>query len=148
MTYQGSLKKKIYNTILRGCLDPNPLTRFSASYVAKLIGLIILDEYLITQQILLTSFLNESNLVDVSLIQHEMWKRVLSPLNNVSLDEIRSLFKSANLDDQQGGSYKITFYIDGKKRTQKVHLNKRGTKCVNIKGELVPISKLKKSPPK
>jgi len=57
-------------------------------------------------------------------------------------------FKANNPEYRAGGFPKITFYINDRKRTQNVYLNKRGTKCVNIKGELVPISKLKKSPPK
>lgn len=51
--------------------------------------------------------------------------------------------------DHKGGKSKIgcemiTFYINGKKRIQKVHVNKRGTKCVMIKGNLIPISRVKK----
>jgi hypothetical protein len=42
-----------------------------------------------------------------------------------------------------GGSYKVTFAKDGKKHCRVVQPNKRGTKCVMYKGELIPISKLK-----
>lgn len=80
-------------------------------------------------------------------------KLKLELLKNAILSkrDIRNSEETNNLNQPQitrWGGAKISFYIDGKKRTQNVYLNKHDTKCVNIKGELVPISKLKKSPPK
>ena len=47
-----------------------------------------------------------------------------------------------------GGSNKITVYNNGKKYTRVVKPNKRGVACVQIRGELVPVSKCKKMLPK
>ena len=43
---------------------------------------------------------------------------------------------------------KITFYMDNRKYTRTIKTNKRGTKCIEFKKELIPVSKLKKTPPK
>ena len=43
----------------------------------------------------------------------------------------------------EGGSSKVTFLKNGKKHTRNVQLNKRGTKRVRYKNELILLSKLK-----
>lgn len=45
-----------------------------------------------------------------------------------------------------GGAPKVSFIKNGRKYTRIVVRNKRGTNCVKFKGELIPVSRLRRAP--